>query len=156
SVVKHLLAAPDSIIAFFFFSSESGSRGDPFIVIRSWILQVISRDQRAFELACSKCDPKTGQTATRTEILELFQAIVTTLPRCTFVIDGLDECAKSTESWTSHKDSSPLGLLKAIKKSIAHTATRVLIINRVDADIRSGFHFMADADHNILLYEHAI
>ncbi|KAK3312564.1 hypothetical protein B0H66DRAFT_506168, partial [Apodospora peruviana] len=156
NVVKHLLATPDSLVAFFFFSSETGSRGDPFIVIRSWILQVISRDQSAFELACSKCDSKTGQTATRTEILELFQAIVTILPRCTFVVDGLDECAKSTESWTSHEDSSTLGLLKAIKQSIAHTATKVLIVSRADADIRSGFHFMAYAHRNILLYEQAI
>lgn len=156
SVVKHILDTPDSTVAYFFFSSESGSRGDPFIVIRSWIWQVISRDHNAFKLACSKGDRKTGQTATRTEILELLKAIVTSIPRCTFIVDGLDECAKSTESWKSYEDSSTLGLLKAIKQSIAHTATRILIVSRADADIRSGFHFVAETDPNIRLYEHAI
>ena len=60
SIVQHLSAALDPKVAFFFFSSESGSRGDPFIVIRSWISQVVSRNQDAFELACSRCDPNSG------------------------------------------------------------------------------------------------
>ena len=156
SIVQHLLAALDPKVAFFFFSSESGSRGDPFIVIRSWISQVISRDQDAFELACSRCDPKSGQTATRTEILELFKAITETTLGCTFIVDGLDECVKPTETWRSHDDNSTLGLLKAIQQSVARTTTRILIVSRVDADIKFGFRSVAEVDPNILLYEHAI
>ncbi|RYP81670.1 hypothetical protein DL769_001902 [Monosporascus sp. CRB-8-3] len=154
SLVEHLSTTFGSGVAFYFFSSESESRGDPFAIIRSWVCQLISRDRNAFELACARWDTKSGPTATRSEVLELFKVFLNTAASCTFIVDGLDECVRPTESSKSNYDDSVYGVLKTIGQATAHSNTRILIVSRPDADIRSGFYSISETDPNVKLYEY--
>ncbi|RYP26210.1 hypothetical protein DL768_011775 [Monosporascus sp. mg162] len=154
SLVEHLSTILEAGVAFYFFSSESESRGDPFAIIRSWVCQLISRDRNAFELACARWDTKSGPTATRSEVLELFKAFLNTAASYTFIVDGLDECVRPTESCKSNYDESVYGVLKTIGQATAYSNTRILIVSRPDADIRSGFYSISETDPDIKLYEY--
>jgi hypothetical protein len=71
--------------------------------------QVISHSRDAFELACGRWETKDGRNASQADIIELFRTIVQQIPNCTFVVDGLDECAWAEEKWKSNNnDKAPI------------------------------------------------
>lgn len=139
-LVQYLSATLTSPVAYYFISSKSENRADPLGVIRSPISQLMPSDQDAFESACSMWDMKASQTASRTDIAELFRTIVERLPNCTFVVDGLDECAWVTGGLRLDDDDSPMRLLTIIRHAVALTSTRVLIVSRNEPVTRSGFY----------------
>lgn len=145
NLVENLSREPH-LIAYYFMSSGSKSREDPYVVIRSWISQIVSHNQEARNIAYAKLDAKVAGTdsATRKETLELFQAIAEGIPHCTFVVDGLDECAWASEGSDGSRDKSPEEFLRAIRQSISHTTTRLLVVSRDEHDIRRGFFSKAD------------
>jgi hypothetical protein len=114
-IIQHLSTLSSHPLAYF-FSSELGSREDPFVVIRSWISQITTKDQEAFELAKKKYEVANGQTASRNEIQELLMEIVRIIPRCTFVIDGLDECAGVGHGWMVERKNSLLQFFGSLKR----------------------------------------
>jgi hypothetical protein len=143
------------LLAYFFFSSDSGTRGDPFIIIRSLVSQLISRDVNAYQLAFEKWELSEGLTVSRTETMELFRFIAQNISYCTFIVDGLDECAWRAE-WKSADDHGAKGFLTSLKQAIAHTTSRVLILSRGESDIRSGIVDMLASDSIQTLYQHSI
>ncbi|KAM5342882.1 hypothetical protein ACJ41O_013848 [Fusarium nematophilum] len=48
-VVEHLSSTLETPVAYFFFSSDLESREDPFVAVRSWVSQVVSQHEGAFE-----------------------------------------------------------------------------------------------------------
>jgi Ni2+-binding GTPase involved in maturation of urease and hydrogenase len=48
-VVEHLSSTLDTPVAHFFFTSDNESREDPFLALRLWISQIVSRHEGAFE-----------------------------------------------------------------------------------------------------------
>ncbi|CAH0026867.1 unnamed protein product [Clonostachys rhizophaga] len=53
-VVEYLSETLKTPIAHFFLSSQNASRDDPYLAIRSWIIQVIGQDADAFNLVRAK------------------------------------------------------------------------------------------------------
>ncbi|KAH8598504.1 prion-inhibition and propagation-domain-containing protein [Bisporella sp. PMI_857] len=146
-VVQYLSPMLESPFAYYFCSSDSESRRDPLSIIRSWISQIILGNRDAFELAYSKWETKDGRNASQTDIVELFQTIVQQIPNCTFVVDGLDECA-----WPE----DPTGFFESLKQAVAHTPTRILILSRDEPEIRYGFRAIWTGDNNQDLNEYKI
>jgi ankyrin repeat protein len=124
--------------------------------MRSWISQVVSRNQNAFELACGRWESKDGRNASQTDIVELFKTIVQHTPNCTFVVDGLDECAWAEKKWKSNENDSPTGFFESVKRAVAYTTTRILILSRDEPEIRHGFRAALAGDSNQGLNEYQI
>ncbi|KAI0396309.1 hypothetical protein F5Y17DRAFT_472764 [Xylariaceae sp. FL0594] len=116
-LVEVLSAEPDVTLTYCFFSSEGGSRMNPFSVIRSWISHLIAQSQPVFE--------------------KLFSAIVRQIPGCIFLVDGLDECATSDGS-TAHGSGSLRDFVEYITNTVSQSKCRLLIVSRNDGRIREG------------------
>jgi ankyrin repeat protein len=156
SVIQHLSTIGGSLLAYYFFSSGSANRGDPYIIIRSWISQAVAYDENAYQVARERWQTSEGHTASRTDILELFRLVVLSTPNCIFVVDGLDECVWFNDGYQAADDSSPVEFLSSLKKAIAQTTSRIMILSRDEVGIRSGIHSIPANDPNQTLYEHTI
>lgn len=131
NIVQHLTSTLETPTAHFFFSSEAGSRDDPFLAIRSWVSQVISSHDAAFRLALQRQENDSDPSATRHTIISVFETIVRLVPGCTFVLDGLDECTN-----IDGEGASVVSFLGAITKAIEGTETRLLVVSRFLAYIQ--------------------
>ncbi|KAH7140872.1 prion-inhibition and propagation-domain-containing protein, partial [Dactylonectria macrodidyma] len=164
SVVEHLQSTLKTHLAYFFLSSSFESRSDPYSVIRSWIAQVISHDQTAFELARERWLTQDEQIATRTTIVALFQDIVYHVPGCTLILDGLDECTWIGENREGR--NSITGFIEAMGQAVADTNTRLMIASRDEPELRRvltcmrGFSELRissqDVQHDVLLFSRSI
>ncbi|KAH7123389.1 hypothetical protein B0J13DRAFT_531505 [Dactylonectria estremocensis] len=135
-VVEHLSSTLATPVAHFFFSPDFESRGDPFAAIRSWISQVMSRDQGAFDLVRGRWEAQQEQVATRADVVKLFRELVRAVPGCTLVLDGLDECTSMSENRMVAGSESVERCLKTVKQAVADTTTRVMLVSRDEPDIR--------------------
>jgi ankyrin repeat protein len=129
-ITKHVSSLPESqstLTAHFFLSADLGSREDPFVIIRSWISQMIASEDHAFRLSMDEKQSQQSKTASHTSILNVLSKIVQALPRCTLIVDGLDECM-----------SSVVEFLSSLRRAIAGSSTRLLIVSRDEGDIREG------------------
>ncbi|OBT53419.1 hypothetical protein VE04_07004 [Pseudogymnoascus sp. 24MN13] len=152
-VVEHLSTILKSPLAYYFFSADFESRGDPFVVIRSWIAQLVACNRTAFEIAYEEWQAKDGHVASRTAIMNLFKLIVSSLPNCTFVLDGLDECAWLEANPMATDGDGRTGFLTSLIDTIAKTTTRIMVVSRDEADIRSGIYSIHPSQG---VYEHKI
>ncbi|KAK5989337.1 Erythrocyte ankyrin [Cladobotryum mycophilum] len=137
SVISFLSSNISTPVGHFFFSSDFESRNDPYIAVRSWISQAISRDNAAFDFVRERRDAQNEQVATRTAILQIFRQLVQIVPGCTFILDGLDECTWLGQSNSSRGDSI-VDFLGKLGTAVANSSSRVLIVSRDEPDIRSG------------------
>ncbi|KAI0509464.1 prion-inhibition and propagation-domain-containing protein [Xylaria bambusicola] len=139
-IVQHLLATSNSPLAYFFFSSELESRADPFVVMKSWISQITIQNRDAFDLAREKREATDGRIASQTDIEELFKSIVQNIPRCIFIVDGLDECTVRENDGKTGRRDSLLKFLKSLKYIISNSKSRLLVVSRNDQEIREGLN----------------
>ncbi|KAI8710938.1 hypothetical protein NCS52_01522700 [Fusarium sp. LHS14.1] len=130
-VVGHLSSILDAPVAHFFFTSDLESRKDPYLALRSWISQIVSRHEDAFEHARQRWESDLDPVATRAAVIALFTQLLHAIPGCTFVVDGLDECACLDNSSTSVAK-----FLHDITDAVAGTDTRVLLVSRDEPSIR--------------------
>jgi hypothetical protein len=79
-----------------------------------------------------------GQQATRGEVIELLQEIVTAIPGCTLIIDGMDECGWCMENQKAIDGDSILTFMEALMRATGDTATRVMIVSRDEPEIRTS------------------
>ncbi|KXH60745.1 hypothetical protein CSAL01_09370 [Colletotrichum salicis] len=117
-----------------FLSSDFETRNDPYAAIQSWIAQVMTRDDGALNLVRKRWLAQNEQVATRATIIQLFQDIAQAVPSCTFILDGLDECA-----WMgggqNRIDSVP-GFLEAITRAVTGSTARGMVVSRNEPEIR--------------------
>ncbi|KAF2469631.1 ankyrin-1, partial [Lindgomyces ingoldianus] len=137
-VIEHLSCTLKEPLAHFFFSSDFDSHGDLYVAVRSWIFQLISH-QRAFEVVYEKWGAQYGQKATRATIVKIFREITQAIPKCTFILDGLDECIWIGENQKYGYPNSVAEFLETIRQAVADTTTRIMIVSRIEPQIRQGF-----------------
>ncbi|CAI7614169.1 unnamed protein product [Penicillium viridicatum] len=135
-VIDHLSSNSKDPVAHFFFSSDFESRRDPFVAIRSWLSQLL-RHPVVFSLARERLATQQGQSATRGDTLKLLRELVIKIPRCTFVLDGLDECRWVEQDYNSNLGASIIDFLEALRQAIAGTSTRLLVVSRDEPEIRT-------------------
>ena len=136
-IIRSLKDASKAPVAYFFCSSDNKTQREPLAIIRSWIWQAINSHENALDQAVEKFRAKEMRLASRNDIWKLFRSIIDFIPNYTFVIDGLDECLRSSNDWRSSGNSSRIDFLISLKASVAHTRTRILIVSRDEGDIRS-------------------
>ncbi|RFU75207.1 ankyrin repeat domain-containing 52 [Trichoderma arundinaceum] len=137
-IVQHLLQIVKTPVAHFFFSSDFESRDDPYEAIRLWISEVISRSQPAFDYVRKKWETQHESVATRIYVLQIFSEIISIVPGCVFVIDGLDECTWLYKGNNPSRGNSIADFLEKLGRATANSATRILIVSRDEPEIRSG------------------
>ncbi|KAH7110518.1 hypothetical protein B0J13DRAFT_591130 [Dactylonectria estremocensis] len=130
-VVEHLSSTLKTPVAHFFFSSDLESREDPFVAVRSWISQVVSQHEGAFEHVRQRWEANSDPVATRQNAATLFTQLLHVVPGCTFVVDGLDEC-----TYLDNSNTSVPRFLHTVTDAVVGTNTRVLVVSRAEPQIR--------------------
>ncbi|KAJ5651018.1 uncharacterized protein N7484_004741 [Penicillium longicatenatum] len=152
-IVEHMTSTSKAPVGHFFFSSDFESRRDPFIAIRSWISQTMS-NAIAFGLIRQRASANQGQKSTRGDIVRLLRDIVESIPQCTFIIDGLDECGWAGDGLKNDEGDSVFNFLETLKNAVGGTQTRILIVSRDEPEIRNS---LSNDDHDdVLIYRHKI
>lgn len=80
--------------------------------------QLVSQSDIAYQLAKELVQRAITQTASNSEIWQLFTSMALRIPFCSFIVDGLDECFQSTDSRAS--------FLENLRKSVKSSTCRVL------------------------------
>ncbi|KAJ6095378.1 hypothetical protein N7486_006124 [Penicillium sp. IBT 16267x] len=135
-ITEHMASTSKAPVAHFFFSSDFESRRDPFIAMRSWISQMMSNNT-AFGLIRQRASATQGQKSTRGEIVRLLRDIIETIPHCTFIIDGLDECSWVGDGYKNDDGDSISNFLETLRSVVGGTQTRILIVSRDEPEIRN-------------------
>lgn len=107
------------------------------MAVESWLAQLMSHPL-AFPLIRERWAAQQGQKATRWEIINILQEIVKTIPECTFILDGLDECNWFRESLNTGDDDCVSGFLEALRRATTGTTTRIMIFSRDEPEIRTA------------------
>ncbi|KAI9730211.1 MAG: hypothetical protein M1834_005975 [Cirrosporium novae-zelandiae] len=129
-LIQHLKEVSTRPTVYLFSHNHVQAGGQPDGIVRSWISQIIRLNQDAFELAKETLqEDEIGQMASQNKTWVLFRSIVSQVPNCTFVVDGLDEYSQG--------DDFRIHFLQELKMAVAGTEARVLIISRDEVDIKS-------------------
>ncbi|OHW90752.1 ankyrin repeat domain-containing protein 52 [Colletotrichum incanum] len=132
-IVEHLSSSLQTPVAHFFFSSDLESRNDPFSAIRSWISQVVSQHEDAFEYVRQMLNADLDPVATRATSMIIFTRLLHIIPGSIYVIDGLDECTSSDTG-----SISVAAFLRSVADAISGTDSKVLLVSRDEHKIRNA------------------
>ncbi|KJK61914.1 Ankyrin repeats 3 copy [Aspergillus parasiticus SU-1] len=120
--------------------------------MRSWLSQLMFHTD-ALGFIREKWESTQGQGAARGDVLSLLRAIVSAIPECTFILDGLDECDWAKGPWPGNSDDSITSFLRALRRATTGTSTRIMIVSRDEPEMRRGFSNENPYD---LVFEHRI
>ncbi|CAG9974878.1 unnamed protein product [Clonostachys byssicola] len=134
-IVDYVSSTDLTPVAYFFFSSESEGSRDPFVAIRSWVSQLVSCDSGAgaFEDVLGMWEADHDPVASRSTVLEIFTQLLSAIPNCILVADGLDECLGSNQGNTTISS-----FVRHVIDVVATTNTRVLLVSRDEPSIRTA------------------
>jgi ankyrin repeat protein len=136
-------------VVHFFFTSDLESRKDPYLALRSWISQIVSRHDNAFKLVRQRRElnlEPAATRATRADIIAIFTQLLHTIPGCTFVADGLDEC-----TYLDNSSASVKKFLHDVTNAVVGTHARVLFVSRDEPKIRQAL--IEDAPESFAEYK---
>ncbi|RSL56191.1 hypothetical protein CEP54_008931 [Fusarium duplospermum] len=144
-VIDHMEGKSSSYgrVLSFFCSGITQERSRPFNILKSWIGQLIAKDDTAVEIAVE--DGRIQQELSEgTAVLEADQDYLWSLlgkmiketARCTLVIDGYDECIDAHRKISKyHGQSCRIDFLEKLSTAISGTGTRVLLVSRNQPDL---------------------
>ncbi|KAF5554105.1 ankyrin [Fusarium phyllophilum] len=132
-IVHHLAESLDKPVAHFFFTSDHESREDPFSALRSWQRQLAVKVNDAFECIRRAWENDSSEEASRRSLVDLFKQMITAVPGCVFIADGLDECSQ-----LGNGDTSVTRFLRDIMGAMAGTDVRLLLVSRDEPEIREA------------------
>ncbi len=127
-LIQNFAMSSSDPLAYFFFSAAE-TPNDHLSCIRTLLAQLVAKHQDAFELAMERAPDKDTNVASTSKIWDVLAALARATPRCTFVIDGLDESGQAGDKRKQ--------FLAELKQAVAHTATRILVVSRDEVDIRA-------------------
>ncbi|KAI2631825.1 hypothetical protein GGR54DRAFT_581138 [Hypoxylon sp. NC1633] len=131
---------------FFFCSSEDYLREHPFSILKSFIGQLLAKDDMAVEFAMKEGqlqqminDGGTASEADQDYLWCLFRELITQASRCTLVIDGYDECVDVSTTTSKYQtlNCRPY-FIKKLLRAVDGTGTRVLLLSRKQTDIEGA------------------
>ncbi|MCJ1380976.1 hypothetical protein MMC17_004085 [Xylographa soralifera] len=129
-IVQYLRDSSPSTLTYFFSSNHVQAGGQPEGILRFWVSEMVRINQDALKLVRGSLQESEGsRVASQAEIWTVFKIIVSQIPGCTFVVDGLDEYNLFDECIAE--------FLANLKKAVAGTTTRILVASRDESDIRS-------------------
>ncbi|KAE8137940.1 hypothetical protein BDV38DRAFT_270964 [Aspergillus pseudotamarii] len=120
--------------------------------MRKWLSQLMAHPE-VFRFVHEKWETTQGRRAARGDVLSILQDIVSAIPGCTFILDGLDECDWVKGSWPGNSDDSITSFLRTLRGATTGTSTRIMIISRDEPEIRRG---LSNNDSYDPVFEHRI
>jgi len=162
-IIDHMESESSSYgrVLFFFCSGEDHDRKHPFAILKSWIGQLIAKDDTAVEIAMEDDQLQQkiseGTTMSEADLWSLLRKMVTQASRCTLVIDGYDECVDAvTKISKYHTQPWRIHFLKELTKAISGTGTRVLLVSRNQPDIEMVMKESCGDPESLKVIDHAI
>ncbi|OTA03675.1 hypothetical protein A9Z42_0041760 [Trichoderma parareesei] len=155
----------DARVLFFFCSGEDHERTHPFAILKSWIGQLLIRDDAAVEVAMKddQLQQKISEgipvsDADQDCLWSLFRKLINEVLHCTLVIDGYDECteASTTTSKYHTQQSCRTQFLQDLVRVIEGTGTHVLLVSRHQQDIREVVMGRCGDEQLLRVIEHPI
>lgn len=147
SLAKTLELEAGTNVATYFFSSNSESREDPALAVRSWVAQLLEKDPIAFDVACEQRQKNDSIGASRFLIYELFSAILQKTKANILVMDGVDECT----SFAADEPKSAMSFLRNVISTVSKSRSKLLVVSRGLSAIRQALE-----SAQILFLEHAV
>jgi ankyrin repeat protein len=132
--IQSLETTSELAVAYFFCSTNVEAQKNPLVILRSLIRQLVMCNQSALELATKQSRHSNSIPASPSDLWGLLRLIVNHVPNCIFVIDGFDECNPPDGHVGTLQRNQ---FLAKLKTEVAHTTTRILLVSRDEADIRS-------------------
>ncbi|KAI8944701.1 ankyrin repeat-containing domain protein [Xylaria longipes] len=111
-LIEYMSATSRTYVSYFFFSSEIESRANPFVVMRSWIAQLITQAQEALSMTREKREATDGRTAS--------------------------QCAMTGNTTDPDHKRYLIEFLEFLTNAISESKSRLLIVSRNDLRIREG------------------
>lgn len=133
-LVQEIERTTTAPMAYFFLSTKFEGRENPFLAMRSWLTSLVLKSQVAFDIVSKHRLSQIEERASQSTIVRLFREVSMAIPGCIFVLDGLDECTGMADTDTK----SVSHFLSELRKAIAKTNTRLLILSRPAAVIQQG------------------
>ncbi|KAL2863969.1 ankyrin repeat-containing domain protein [Aspergillus lucknowensis] len=156
-IIKSLRGSRRSHVYYFFCSGETEAQRDPISIIRSWIHQSIHHDESVLAAVLHYVDSSEGSKATLSDLWHLLQMVMSRNPNAVFIVDGFDECPRTTTARIDlHRNRGDIlhELIEVTTK--ANAATRLLVVSREEGDIKSELRSYGPHPPGIELYELAI
>lgn len=140
-------------LAYFFCSRDAELHQNPLSMIRSWVSQLVSSSQDAFEMAQQQMQAKGTPLASTADMWNLFNSIVHCDHGFTYVVDGLNKCLRSDNNQNNDDDYSRRAFLVKLRRSISQTTSRLLIVSRDKENIRSKICLDTIISLKLITYE---
>ena len=155
AIVEHLRQEDSLLVAHHFLSSSSDHQNDIMTVLRSWIAQMISTEDRLLDTAQEEVR-EAPSGAGRSTLWKLFTVLVRDYGDWTFVLDGLDEVGFLHDPKSRDPREDRAKFLRDLQDAVRGTRTRVLVVSRDEPDIRLCLSAKDASTSGINLYEHHI
>lgn len=161
-IIKYLIEEKQGLVAYFFCVADNQPTRDPYSILRSWLSQLLMKDDRVPALMDAYFATRTSrdQVLTHQDLWQLFRTIGENIVGCTLVIDGFDECNHVNSGAQYHTEDPRSQFLRDLITHLAKTKSRVLVVSRDVRDIRAclskGSGELPKESQGLEMYEYQI
>ena len=161
-IIKYLIEEKQGLVAYFFCVADNQPTRDPYSILRSWLSQLLMKDDRVPALMDAYFATRTSrdQVLTHQDLWQLFRTIGENIAGCTLVIDGFDECNHVNSGAQYHTEDPRSQFLRDLITHLAKTKSRVLVVSRDVRDIRAclskGSGELPKESQGLEMYEYQI
>ena len=155
AIIEHLQQNEASRLAHHFAAYGPDSQQDVTTVLRSWIAQMITADDRLLDVALEELR-QAPLEAGKVTLWKLFTTMVRDSTQWIFVLDGLDEFQALQDPLYQDSRGDQVKFMADILVAVTGTRSRVLVVSRDEPDIRLCLSTTAVHADGLVLYEHQI
>lgn len=139
-IIKHLIEKQQGPVAYFFCVADNQPTRDPYSILRSWLSQLLTQDDRVPALMEAYLATRTSkdQVLTHQDLWQLFSSIGVNIVGCTLVIDGFDECNHVNSGAQYHTKDPRSDFLRDLVTHLPKTNSRIMVVSRDVSDIRAS------------------
>lgn len=141
----------------FFCTSDDATKRQPLAIVRSWVAQMARQNPIALEVAEDYYRGRDERPPTTQDIWQLFGEICRQLANCFLIVDGFDECMKTTQSDKVPTHDGGARFFRDLRDASIMTSAHILFISKEDVDVRGHFRKLVESnpgsvvEHEILL-----
>ncbi|KAI9733106.1 MAG: hypothetical protein M1834_003653 [Cirrosporium novae-zelandiae] len=157
-IIQHLIKESQRPVSYFFCVADNSLTRDPYSILRSWLSQLLEQNQDVLPLIDAVLTTRTskGQVLTHLELWQLFDMVGESIPGCTFVVDGFDECTYINSGPQYHTQDPRKYFLRDLVQHLSKTKSRVLVVSRDVPDIKEYLNKSSEHSSGIEMYEYEI
>jgi ankyrin repeat protein len=157
-LIRHLKEKIQGPLSYFFCVADNEATRGPYSILRSWLSQLLDQAESVLPLMDSIFAKRTSkdQPLTHLELWQLFVTVGESIPGCTFVVDGFDECTHIDSGAHYHKNDPRNYFFRDLLERLPKTKCRVLVVSRDVPDIREYLGKDSMESRKIEMYEYKI